>query len=188
MPDPIDIAYIREVWDLELAQVMMSAVLQYNMLVFSTLHTTNTAETFIRLLNMGVEPWVLAESIVLVQAQRLLHKLCSECKEEAKVPPEVLVEAGLPNDLATSATVYKRAGCSACYDIGYRGYVMACETMPQRKGLGKELLAPSSEDVKRVSIESGMRTLRMSALAKMCEGLTSLEEVLLVTPPDNVSG
>jgi len=183
MRSDVDIAYVREFWDLETTQLIMKAALQHDMLVFSTVHTIDTASTFDRLINMGIEPWIMAESVVLAQAQRLLRKLCPQCKEKAEVPPEVLVKAGLPHAQATTATVYKPVGCSACYETGYLGNVLVCETMPSRVGLGKELLSQSS--VKKVSIERGMRTLRMTALSRMCEGLTSLDEVLLMTPSDS---
>ncbi len=185
MRSDVDIAYVREIYDLETIQLIMKAALQHDMLVFSTVHTIDTASTFDRLINMGIEPWIMAESVVLAQAQRLLRKLCPQCKEKAEVPPEVLVKAGLPHAQATTATVYKPVGCTACYETGYLDNILVCETMPPRVGLGKELSSWSHEDIKKVSIERGMRTLRMTALSRMCEGLTSLDEVLLMTPPDS---
>ena len=95
------------------------------------------------------------------------------------------MKAGLAAEEAAHSTLYKAVGCALCHNTGYRGQVLACETMPLTKELKRQLLSgKSSEDLKRVAIEGGMRTLRMTGLSRMCDGLTTLEEVLLETPPD----
>jgi len=153
--------------------------------VLSTLHTNDAPSTINRLLNMGVEPFLVASSINLIMAQRLVRLVCTQCKEETPIAPEALLEIGVPQDLVGGMHCFHGVGCSICGGTGYKGRIALYEVMPMSDGIREAVLSgASSTDIKRAAIESGMKTLRMSGIAKIAEGLTTIEEVLRITMPD----
>jgi type IV pilus assembly protein PilB len=153
--------------------------------VLSTLHTNDAPSTINRLLNMGVEPFLVASSINLIMAQRLVRVICSGCKEESSITPEALVEIGTPPEMAETMRCYVGAGCTNCTGSGYKGRVALYEVMPMVDLLREGVLSgASSAEIKRLAIESGMTTLRRSGINKLAEGVTSVEEVLRITMPD----
>jgi type IV pilus assembly protein PilB len=181
--DP-DIIMVGEIRDFETAEIGVKAALTGH-LVLSTLHTNDAPSTINRLLNMGIEPFLVASSINLIMAQRLVRVVCPHCKEETEVAPEALREIGAPPDLMGSMHCFHGVGCSQCGGMGYKGRVALYEVMPMSDGIREAVLAgASSVDIKRAAIESGMNTLRMSGVTKIAEGVTTVEEVLRVTMPD----
>lgn len=180
-PDTIMIGEIR---DFETAEIGVKAALTGH-LVLSTLHTNDAPSTVTRLLNMGIEPFLVTASLNLILAQRLCRKLCQNCKKPVQVEEEALLNAGLSPDKIGTFTVYAPAGCKDCNDRGYRGRVAVYEVMPFWDGL-KELVinGASTAELKQEAIRLGLQTLRMSALAKMVAGVTTLEEVVGNTAPD----
>ena len=182
--DP-DIIMIGEIRDFETAEIGVKAALTGH-LVLSTLHTNDAPGTVSRLLNMGIEPFLVTASLNLILAQRLCRKLCTACKRPAAVvDTERLIQAGLSHEKVKSFQLYEAAGCRECNDRGYRGRVAVYEVMPFWDGL-KELVinGGSAAELKQEAIKLGMQTLRMSALNKVVEGVTTLEEVLGNTAPD----
>ncbi|MBI3766936.1 MAG: type IV-A pilus assembly ATPase PilB [Deltaproteobacteria bacterium] len=181
--DP-DIIMVGEIRDFETAEIGVKAALTGH-LVLSTLHTNDAPSTINRLLNMGIEPFLVASSINLIMAQRLVRVVCPHCKEETHVAPEALREIGVPLDLMDGMHCFHGVGCSQCGGMGYKGRVALYEVMPMSDGIREAVLAgASSVDIKRAAIDSGMNTLRMSGVAKIAEGMTTVEEVLRVTMPD----
>ncbi len=178
--DP-DIIMVGEIRDYETAEIGVKAALTGH-LVLSTLHTNDAPSTVNRLLNMGIEPFLVASSVILILAQRLCRKICSKCKEVEEVPPEVLLRAGFSEEEVGTFSVYKGKGCEVCNQTGYKGRVALYEVMPIREELRELILqGASSDELKRESIARGMKTLRMSGLQKVKEGMTTLEEVLETT-------
>lgn len=178
--DP-DIILVGEIRDFETAEIAIKAVFTGH-LVLSTLHTNDAPSSISRLLNMGIEPFLVAESIRLIVAQRLVRKICPQCKEEEKVPLRALVDVGFPIEEAKAVKCFKGKGCPACNGIGYRGRIALYEVMTATNEIRELILqgAPAAE-IKKAAIRSGMKTLRMSGLTKVKEGITSIEEVLRVT-------
>jgi len=182
--DP-DIVMVGEIRDFETAEIAVKAALTGH-LVLSTLHTNDAPSTISRMLNMGVEPFLISASVVLILAQRLCRKICVECKEVEETPETALLDIGFKKEEIGSFKCYKGKGCSACGDSGYKGRIALYEVMPLREEI-KELVikGATSIDLKKAAINSGMMTLRMSGLKKIKEGVTSIEEVLRVTFSDN---
>jgi type IV pilus assembly protein PilB len=175
--DP-DIIMVGEIRDYETAEIGVKAALTGH-LVLSTLHTNDAPSTINRLLNMGIEPFLVASSVVLILAQRLVRRVCKDCKEVEKVPVPTLVKAGMAESNAQNAVCYKGKGCSTCSDTGYKGRVALYEVMPIGEEVRELILqGASSDEIKKRAIGAGMKTLRMSGLAKVIEGLTTLEEVV----------
>jgi type IV pilus assembly protein PilB len=182
--DP-DIIMIGEIRDFETAEIGVKAALTGH-LVLSTLHTNDAPGTVSRLLNMGIEPFLVTASLNMILAQRLCRRLCQACKKPVDpVDEQVLLDAGVPPDRIGTFTPYAPVGCRECNDRGYRGRVAIYEVMPFWDGL-KELVinGASAAELKQEAIRLGMQTLRMSALAKMMGGTTTLEEVVANTAPD----
>jgi type IV pilus assembly protein PilB len=182
--DP-DIIMIGEIRDFETGEIAVKAALTGH-LVLSTLHTNDAPGTVSRLLNMGIEPFLVTASLNLILAQRLCRRLCKECKRPASdVDEKALIDAGVPPEKIGSFTMYEKVGCRECNDRGYRGRVAVYEVMPFWDGL-KELVinGASTNELKQEAIRLGMSSLRMSALAKMMDGVTTLEEVVANTAPD----
>ncbi len=182
--DP-DIIMIGEVRDFETAEIAIKAALTGH-LVLSTLHTNDAPATVSRLLNMGVEPFLVTASLNLILAQRLCRKLCANCKRSVDtVDEQALLDAGVPPDKLGAFTQYEKVGCGDCNDRGYKGRVAIYEVMPMWDGL-KELVinGASAAELKQEAVRLGMSTLRMSGLAKMMQGVTTLEEVVANTAPD----
>ena len=182
--DP-DIIMIGEIRDFETGEIAVKAALTGH-LVLSTLHTNDAPGTVSRLLNMGIEPFLVTASLNLILAQRLCRRLCKDCKRPAtEVDEKALIDAGVPPEKMGSFTMYEKVGCRECNDRGYRGRVAVYEVMPFWDGL-KELVinGASTNELKQEAIRLGMSSLRMSALAKMMDGVTTLEEVVGNTAPD----
>src|SRR5689334_15262042 len=180
-PDTIMIGEIR---DFETAEIGVKAALTGH-LVLSTLHTNDAPGTVSRLLNMGIEPFLVTTSLNLILAQRLCRKLCQECKKPLEVDSQSLIDAGVPPDRIGTFSPFGPAGCRECNDRGYRGRVAVYELMPFWDGL-KELVinGASAAELKQEAIRLGMQTLRAAGLAKMMNGVTTLEEVVANTAPD----
>jgi type IV pilus assembly protein PilB len=154
-------------------------------LVLSTLHTNDAPSTVTRLLNMGIEPFLVSSSLNLILAQRLARRICANCKEEKKIPPKALLDAGMKPERLKHAHPTRGKGCDDCNGTGFRGRVALYEVMPVKEDLKDLILRGGSAlDVKREAIRLGMKTLRQAGLSKIEEGVTTLEEVLRVTAPD----
>ena len=178
--DP-DIIMVGEIRDLETADIAIKAA-QTGHLVLSTLHTNDAPTTLTRLRNMGVAPFNIASSVILITAQRLGRRLCVQCKAPVDIPRETLIEAGFSEeDLDGSWTPYKAVGCNACNN-GYKGRVGIYEVMPITEELERIILADGSAlEIAEQARREGVRSLRESGLHKVKAGITSLEEVLAVT-------
>ena len=181
--DP-DIIMVGEIRDYETAEIAIKASLTGH-LVLSTLHTNDAPSTINRLLNMGIEPFLVASSINIVVAQRLARRICEGCKERLDVSPEVLVGVGVPAAEAKHLAVYYGAGCTKCSNTGYKGRVALYECMAMTEELKDFVLnGASAAEIKRESIRQGMCTLRQSGLNFLKQGVTTIEEVLRVTAAD----
>jgi type IV pilus assembly protein PilB len=177
--DP-DIIMVGEIRDEETARIAIHAALTGH-LVLSTLHTNDAPGAVIRLVDMGIEPFLAASSVIGVVAQRLVRLLCSKCKEPYVPPPEVAVRYGLAADGEPSPTIYRAHGCEACNNIGYKGRIGLFEIMPMEEDLRTLVVKSASTDaIKRTAVGLGMRTLQQDGVAKVLAGITSLEEMLRV--------
>ncbi len=176
--DP-DVIMVGEIRDRETAEIAIQAALTGH-LVLSTLHTNDAVATLTRLRYMGVDTFLIADAVILVIAQRLVRKICPDCREEAKVSGTALKKLGL--DPEKAGTLYQGKGCNRCFDTGYRGRTAVYEMLPVSDEL-TELIIEGAADVKirAKARESGMVTLREAAVKKMLEGVTTIEEVLTVT-------
>ena len=181
--DP-DIILVGEIRDFETAEIAIKAALTGH-LVLSTLHTNDAPSTVNRLLNMGIEPFLVSSSVNLILAQRLARKLCPECREPVEISEIELEKLGVSPDEYKGITFYKGRGCDACSGTGCKGRIALYEVMPMTESL-KELVlqGASSTEIKREAIRQGMDTLRRSGIAKMLKGEIAYEEVLKVTVSD----
>lgn len=178
--DP-DIIMVGEIRDFETAEIAVKAALTGH-LVLSTLHTNDAPSTVSRLLNMGIEPFLVSSSVILILAQRLSRRICTQCKEEDKLSPQALIKVGFSEEEAHSIKCYKGKGCAACNNTGYKGRIALYEVMPISDEIRELILeGASANEIKKTAIRLGMKTLRMSGLTKVKEGITSIEEVLRVT-------
>jgi type IV pilus assembly protein PilB len=174
--DP-NIILVGEIRDFETAEIAIKAALTGH-LVLSTLHTNGAPETISRLMNMGIEPFLVATAVHLICAQRLIRRICSECKEEVNLPPQALLEAGYTPAESKVVKIYKGKGCSICNGTGYKGRVGLYEVMDIDDEIRELILiGASAVELKKKAMEQGMITLRRSGLAKVKEGVTTLEEV-----------
>lgn len=181
--DP-DVIMVGEIRDYETAEIAIKASLTGH-LVLSTLHTNDAPATVNRLLNMGVEPFLVASSINCIVAQRLARRVCSECAEYLDISPEVLVNVGIPAVEARHIRVKQGKGCTRCSGTGYKGRIALYEVMTMGEELREFILnGASAAELKREAIRLGMMTLRASALLRLKEGTTTIEEVLRVTVAD----
>ncbi len=181
--DP-DIIMVGEIRDSEVGEMAVEAALTGHF-VFSTLHTNDAASTVTRLLNLGVEPFLVASSLSIITAQRLCKKLCEHCKEEVKNPIDELVSCGLKNSPSLKFKVYQAKGCEHCGHSGHKGRVAIHEILeisPKVKSL--ILKGASTDEIKQLAIYEGMRTLRMSAMIKVAEGMISMKEAVLNSAAD----
>ncbi len=184
--DP-DIILVGEVRDYETAEIAIKSALTGH-LVLSTLHTNDAPSTITRLLNMGVEPFLVTASLNSVVAQRLVRVVCPECRHEAEVAPQVLIDLGVAPKEVSDYIVYKGQGegCKTCSGTGYKGRVAIYEVMGMTEELKEFVLSGASAlEIKREAIRQGMRTLRQSALEKLKHGITSIEEVVRNTTADD---
>jgi len=181
--DP-DIIMVGEIRDFETAEIGIKAALTGH-LVLSTLHTNDAPGTVSRLLNMGIEPFLVTSAVNLILAQRLARKLCQECKKLVQVAPQALTDIGVQPDEIGTFEVFEPAGCRTCNDRGYKGRVALYEVMPLWDSV-KELVinGASTAELKNEAIRLGMQTLRMAGIAKLKAGMTSIEEVVGITAPD----
>jgi type IV pilus assembly protein PilB len=186
--DP-DIIMVGEVRDLETAQIAVKAALTGH-LVLSTLHTNDAPSTIDRLINMGVETFLLISSINLIAAQRLVRRICEKCKEPVEVSPEILINLGVDSaEVGGGFPTFNGRGCGNCNGTGYRGRLAIYEVMVMHEGLKELILRNASVvELKREAVKLGMSTLRMSALQKVREGLTTIEETVRVTDTDKGFG
>ena len=178
--DP-DIIMVGEIRDLETADIAIKAA-QTGHLVMSTLHTNDAPTTLTRLLNMGVAPFNIAASVLLITAQRLARRLCENCKKPADYPRESMLKAGFqPEDLDGNWKPYRAVGCSACNN-GYKGRLGLYQVMPITEAIQRIILSEgTSLDIAKQAQTEGVRDLRQSGLIKVRSGMTTLEEVLTVT-------
>ncbi len=182
--DP-DIIMVGEIRDFETAEIAVKAALTGHM-VLSTLHTNDAPSTVSRLLNMGVEPFLVTASVNMILAQRLGRKLCQECTRPADLPEEALLNAGVtPEQLADGFQAMEGAGCETCNNSGFKGRVALYEVMVFGDELKEMVLQGcSTAELKAEAIRIGMQTLRMSGLRKVGEGVTTLGEITRVTAAD----
>ena len=178
--DP-NIVLVGEVRDLETAEIAIKAALTGH-LVLSTLHTNDAASTVSRLTNMGVEPFLVATSVHLICAQRLVRRICGQCRQAAEPPVESLIDAGFAPSEASRIPTFRGCGCDACNHTGYKGRVGLFEVMEIGDGL-RELIVRggTSTQLKQRAVQDGMITLRASGMQKIRDGVTTLEEVLRET-------
>jgi type IV pilus assembly protein PilB len=178
--DP-NIVLVGEIRDFETAEIAIKAALTGH-LVLSTLHTNDAPSTVSRMVNMGIEPFLVATSVNIIQAQRLIRRVCSECKEEQDIPVEALIETGFSEEEAGELKLYKGKGCAKCNDTGYKGRVGLFEVMEITDELRELIIiGASSIEIRRKAIELGMVSLRESGLCKLREGITTIEEVVKET-------
>ncbi|MGE5174206.1 MAG: type IV-A pilus assembly ATPase PilB [Betaproteobacteria bacterium] len=182
--DP-DIIMVGEIRDYETAEIGVKAALTGH-LVLSTVHTNDAPSTINRLLNMGVEPFLVSSSVICIMAQRLVRRTCQRCKKAEKLPVQTFIDAGFTPEEANTVVSYKGEGCDVCNRTGYKGRVALYEVMPVKDEIKELILQGASVmDLKKQAVTSGMKTLRRSGLLKVKAGITSLEEVLENTFPDN---
>jgi type IV pilus assembly protein PilB len=180
--DP-DIVMVGEIRDFETAEISVKAALTGH-LVLSTLHTNDAPATISRLLNMGVEPFLITASVNLVLAQRLARRICLDCKVEHTLEPDVLREIGFTEE-QLQHKIYKGAGCNSCANSGYKGRVALYEVMRFTESLKEMVLqGASSAELKLAATKGGMCSLRMSGIRKVIEGQTTTEEIMRVTMAD----
>lgn len=178
--DP-NIILVGEIRDFETAEIAIKAALTGH-LVLSTLHTNDAPSTISRLVNMGIEPFLVATSVNLIQAQRLIRRICKDCKEEVETQPEVLLEIGFKPEEIGSLKLYRGRGCDTCLNTGYKGRVGLYEVMEITDELRELIIIGASAiELRRKAIELGMITLRESGLCKLREGITTIEEVVKET-------
>ncbi|HEV2802786.1 MAG TPA: type IV-A pilus assembly ATPase PilB [Pyrinomonadaceae bacterium] len=178
--DP-NIVLVGEIRDFETAEIAIKAALTGH-LVLSTLHTNDAPSTISRLMNMGIEPFLVATSVNLIQAQRLIRRICTECKELNPTPAEALVEVGFTAEEAREVKIYKGKGCTKCNNTGYKGRVGLYEVMEITDDIRELILIGASAlELRKRAIENGMLTLRMSGLVKIKNGVTTIEEVVRET-------
>ncbi|MBZ5695008.1 MAG: type IV-A pilus assembly ATPase PilB [Acidobacteriia bacterium] len=178
--DP-NIILVGEIRDFETAEIAVKAALTGH-LVLSTLHTNDAPSTISRLMNMGIEPFLVATSVNLICAQRLVRRICVQCKEQLQIQSPALIEAGFTPEEASKTTVQHGKGCATCNNTGYKGRVGLYEVMEINDDLRELILVGASAlELKKKALEQGMITLRRSGLQKVAAGLTTMEEVLRET-------
>ena len=178
--DP-NIILVGEIRDFETAEIAVKAALTGH-LVLSTLHTNDAPSTVNRLMNMGIEPFLVANSVHLICAQRLVRRVCAHCKEPHPLPPVALVQAGFSPEDAATVTPLKGVGCDRCNLTGYKGRVGLYEVMEISEELRELILVGASGlELRRKAVDEGMITLRQSGLRKVKDGMTTVEEVVRET-------
>ena len=177
---------VGEIRDYEVGEIAVEAALTGHM-VLSTLHTNDAPATITRLLNMGIEPFLVVAALNVVVAQRLLRKICTNCREQVKVETAALVACGFAPSSAEKIKVYHGKGCDVCNKTGYRGRIAIYEVLEMSPRL-RELVIKnaSSDEIKAMAIKEGNKTLRMCALTKVAQGLTTLEEATSNSASDNL--
>jgi type IV pilus assembly protein PilB len=178
--DP-NIILVGEIRDFETAEVAIKAAMTGH-LVLSTLHTNDAPSSISRLMNMGIEPFLVATSVHLIVAQRLVRRICTFCKEPFEIPPAALVQAGFSEHESRTLKLFKGRGCERCSNTGYKGRVGLYEVLEVDDELKEMILSGGSAfELRQKAMQSGMMTLRMSGLQKIRDGMTSVEEVVRET-------
>jgi len=178
--DP-NIILVGEIRDFETAEIAIKAALTGH-LVLSTLHTNDAPSTISRLMNMGIEPFLVATSVNLIQAQRLIRRICKDCKQEHPTPPEALIEVGFTAEEAKKLKTYKGKGCSTCNNTGYKGRIGLYEVLEVSDEIRELILIGASAlELRKKAIDDGMISLRESGLHKIRNGVTTIEEVVRET-------
>jgi len=179
--DP-NVIMVGEIRDLDTASIAVKAALTGH-LVLSTLHTNDAPSTVSRMVNMGIEPFLVGTAVNLIQAQRLVRRVCSNCKEELKdVPAKTLIDIGFLPDMVGAFKLFKGRGCGVCNGTGYKGRVGLYEVMEISEGIRDLIMVGATAvEIKRKALEEGMLTLRMSGLEKIKAGVTTLEETMRET-------
>ena len=181
--DP-DIILVGEIRDFETAEIGIKAALTGH-LVLSTLHTNDAPSSVSRLLNMGIEPFLVASSVLMIGAQRLVRTVCQDCKEPQEVTEQTLLDIGVKPEEVEEYDVHVGAGCRTCNNTGYKGRSACYEIMPMTEEVREFVLnGASTLEIKREAIRQGMKTMRMAALTKLKNGTSSLEEVVRMTAGD----
>jgi type IV pilus assembly protein PilB len=175
--DP-NIILVGEIRDFETADIAIKAALTGHM-VLSTLHTNDAPSTIARLINMGIEPFLVSSAVRLVVAQRLVRRFCNNCKSQAKIPAQTLIDIGFSPEEAKSVKIFEPRGCEKCHSTGYKGRVGLYEVMEIDEELRElVMVGASTSELRQKAKEKGMLTLRMSGIEKIKAGVTSIEEVL----------
>lgn len=183
--DP-DIIMVGEIRDLEVGEIAVEAALTGH-LVLSTLHTNDAPSTVTRLLNMGIEPFLVVAALNVIVAQRLCRKICLNCRVERKATPEELIACGFAPASAEKIKVFQGRGCDICNNTGYKGRVAIYEVLAVTPKVRELILRnASTDDIKKQAIRDGMKTLRMCALTKVAQGLTTLEEAVSNSASDQL--
>jgi type IV pilus assembly protein PilB len=184
--DP-NIIMVGEIRDLETAQISINAALTGH-LVLSTMHTNNTATTITRLLNLGIDAHLIASTLIMTMAQRLLRKVCRECKQQTTISYNELIKLGASPEMLMQQdqfTVYKPGRCNKCMNTGYKGRIGCYEVLEINDEIGKMISQNTNvRQVQDIALKNNMLTLRQSALTKFLKGITTLEEVLRVSDLD----
>jgi type IV pilus assembly protein PilB len=181
--DP-DIIMVGEIRDFETGEIAIKAALTGH-LVLSTLHTNDAPSTISRMLNMGIEPFLITAALNVIVAQRLARRICSECKEEVDIPEQTLVDLQVAAEKIGNFKTYQGRGCSVCSETGYKGRIAVYEVMEANESLKEQILnGASTAELKADAIRLGMRTLRQSAINKLVEGMTTVSEVARVSASD----
>jgi type IV pilus assembly protein PilB len=181
--DP-DIIMVGEIRDFETAQIAIQAALTGH-LVLSTVHTNDAPGTITRLIDMGIEPFLISSAVILILAQRLVRKICMDCREPIKVHPQFLIDLGIPPDEVRSFPTFKGKGCAICNETGYKGRVGLYEVMLMKEEVKELVLSrASTTEIKKEAMRLGMKTLRQSGIHKIREGVTTIEEILRATMDD----
>jgi type IV pilus assembly protein PilB len=182
--DP-DVIMVGEIRDFEVGEIAVEAALTGHM-VLSTLHTNDAPATVTRLLNMGIEPFLVIAALNVIVAQRLLRKICINCREPNNIPKAELIGAGISPASAEKIKVYKGKGCDACNGTGYKGRVAIYEVLRCSIKIRELILRnASSDEIKAMAIREGMKTLRMCALTKVAQGLTTIDEAISNSSADD---
>jgi type IV pilus assembly protein PilB len=178
-----NIILVGEIRDREAAEIAVDLA-EHGHLLLSTLPANDAPSAVSRMVNMGIEPFLVGKAVNLIQAQRLVRRVCSECKADvtAEVPSRVLVDIGFTPEHVGSFPIYKGRGCRTCNGTGYRGLVGLYEVMEISEGIRDLIVVGATAmEIKRKALEEGMLTLRMSGLEKIRQGITTIEEVLRET-------
>lgn len=176
-----DVILVGEIRDHETAEIAIRAALTGH-LVFSTVHTNDAPTTVDRLVDLGIKPYLIASAVILIQAQRLVRKICKNCIEEVEYDKKIIKELGVSDELLKDMKFYKGKGCEVCGRTGYKGRIAIFEVMPITPKLRELILqGASSDEIREAAREEGMRTLREDGIVKIKKGITTVEEVLRIT-------